>query len=133
MQEEEAAREALAKNLDYNSSKINADRFLLKSFNMKTGNKEGYYQKHATTYLSRRNQMITYLKHVGKQEAMLNEKMMIKEEEKKDESVHRKKTQEEDRSKKRKRDDDLKICLLISSDEDKVIDVESLDSSIILY
>ncbi|GJV89103.1 hypothetical protein Tco_1533041 [Tanacetum coccineum] len=76
----------------------------------------------------------------------MNEKDADKEEEKKDESVHEE-VQEEEGAKKRKlgtrrklkakrrkhgssltrEDDDLKICLHISPDEDKVIDVESLD------
>ncbi|GJW37064.1 putative ribonuclease H-like domain-containing protein [Tanacetum coccineum] len=56
----------------------------------------------------------------------MNEKDDDKEEEKKDESVHEE-AQEEEGAKKRKEDDDLKICLHISPDEDKVIDVESLD------
>ncbi|GJW19972.1 hypothetical protein Tco_0027408 [Tanacetum coccineum] len=76
----------------------------------------------------------------------INEKDADKEEEKKDESVHEE-VQEEEGAKKRKlgtrrklkakrrkhgssltrEDDDLKICLHISPDEDKVIDVESLD------
>ncbi|GJU48308.1 putative ribonuclease H-like domain-containing protein [Tanacetum coccineum] len=76
----------------------------------------------------------------------MNEKDADKEEEKKDESVHEE-VQEEEGAKKRKlgtrrklkakrrkhgssltrEDDDLKICLHIAPDEDKVIDVESLD------
>ncbi|GKB16185.1 hypothetical protein Tco_0850108, partial [Tanacetum coccineum] len=76
----------------------------------------------------------------------INEKDADKEEEKKDESVHEE-VQEEEGAKKRKlgtrrklkakrrkhgssltrEDDDLKICLHIAPDEDKVIDVESLD------
>ncbi|GJX06381.1 putative ribonuclease H-like domain-containing protein [Tanacetum coccineum] len=80
----------------------------------------------------------------------INEKDADKEEEKKDESVHEEvheEVQEEEGAKKRKlgtrrklkakrrkhgssltrEDDDLKICLHIAPDEDKVIDVESLD------
>ncbi|GJV02863.1 hypothetical protein Tco_1336432 [Tanacetum coccineum] len=76
----------------------------------------------------------------------MNEKDADKEEEKKDESVHEE-VQEEEGAKKRKlgtrrklkakrrkhassltrEDDDLKICLHIAPDEDKVIDVESLN------
>ncbi|GJR61076.1 hypothetical protein Tco_1503238 [Tanacetum coccineum] len=76
----------------------------------------------------------------------INEKDADKEEEKKDESAHEE-VQEEEGAKKRKlgtrrklkakrrkhgssltrEDDDLKICLHIAPDEDKVIDVESLD------
>ncbi|GJY53558.1 hypothetical protein Tco_0445222 [Tanacetum coccineum] len=79
----------------------------------------------------------------------MNEKDADKEEEKKDESVHEE-VQEEEGAKKRKlgtrrklkakrrkhgssltrEDDDLKICLHIAPDEDKVIDVESLGTSI---
>ncbi|GJZ78307.1 hypothetical protein Tco_0642979 [Tanacetum coccineum] len=76
----------------------------------------------------------------------MNEKATDKEEEKKDESVHEE-VKEAEGAKKRKlgtrrklkakrrkhtsgltrEDDDLKICLHIAPDEDKVIDVESLD------
>ncbi|GJR31041.1 hypothetical protein Tco_1107273 [Tanacetum coccineum] len=76
----------------------------------------------------------------------MNEKATHKEEEKKDESVHEE-VKEEEGAKKRKlgtrrklkakrrkhasgltrEEDDLKICLNIAPDEDKVIDVESLD------
>ncbi|GJT15455.1 putative ribonuclease H-like domain-containing protein [Tanacetum coccineum] len=76
----------------------------------------------------------------------MNEKDADKEEEKKDESVHEE-VQEEEGAKKRKlgtrrklkakrrkhgssltrEDDDLKICLHIAPDEDKVVDVESLN------
>ncbi|GJX74701.1 hypothetical protein Tco_0313296 [Tanacetum coccineum] len=76
----------------------------------------------------------------------MNEKAIHKEEEKKDESVHEE-VKEEEGAKKRKlgtrrklkakrrkhasgltrEDDDLKICLHIAPDEDKVIDVESLN------
>ncbi|GJY36468.1 hypothetical protein Tco_0421846 [Tanacetum coccineum] len=76
----------------------------------------------------------------------MNEKATHKEEEKKDESVHEE-VKEEEGAKKRKlgtrrklkakrrkhasgltrEDDDLKICLHIAPDEDKVIDVESLN------
>ncbi|GJV02762.1 hypothetical protein Tco_1336331 [Tanacetum coccineum] len=76
----------------------------------------------------------------------MNEKATHKEEEKKDESVHEE-VKEEEGAKKRKlgtrrklkakrrkhasgltgEEDDLKICLHIAPDEDKVIDVESLD------
>ncbi|GJY31905.1 hypothetical protein Tco_0415400, partial [Tanacetum coccineum] len=76
----------------------------------------------------------------------MNEKPTDKEEEKKDESVHEE-VKEAEGAKKRKlgtrrklkakrrkhgssltrEDDDLKICLHIAPDEDKVIDVESLD------
>ncbi|GJU49900.1 ribonuclease H-like domain-containing protein [Tanacetum coccineum] len=79
----------------------------------------------------------------------MNEKAIHKEEEKKDESVHEE-VKEEEGAKKRKlgtrrklkakrrkhasdltrEDDDLKICLHIAPDEDKVIDVESLNQSI---
>ncbi|GJZ50432.1 hypothetical protein Tco_0604622, partial [Tanacetum coccineum] len=81
----------------------------------------------------------------------INEKDADKEEEKKDESAHEE-VQEEEGAKKRKlgtrrklkakrrkhgssltrEDDDLKICLHIAPDEDKVIDVESLDCNILL-
>ncbi|GJV94715.1 putative ribonuclease H-like domain-containing protein [Tanacetum coccineum] len=76
----------------------------------------------------------------------MNEKATQKEEEKKDETVHEE-VNEEEGAKKRKlgtrrklkakrrkhasgltrEEDDLKICLNIAPDEDKVIDVESLD------
>ncbi|GJQ90564.1 hypothetical protein Tco_0001703 [Tanacetum coccineum] len=76
----------------------------------------------------------------------MNEKATHKEEEKKDESVHEE-VKEEEGAKKRKlgtrrklkakrrkhasgltrEEDDLKICLHIAPDEDKVINVESLD------
>ncbi|GJW75917.1 putative ribonuclease H-like domain-containing protein [Tanacetum coccineum] len=76
----------------------------------------------------------------------INEKDTDKEEEKKDESVHEE-VKEEEGAKKRKlgtrrklkakrrkhasgltrEDDDLKICLHIAPDEDKVVDVESLN------
>ncbi|GJY51157.1 putative ribonuclease H-like domain-containing protein [Tanacetum coccineum] len=102
-----------------------------------------------------RNQMITYLKHtfvaIGSEEderaiKKMNEKDTDKEKEQKADSVHEE-VKEEEGAKKRKlgtrrklkakrrkhasgltrEDDDLKICLHIAPDEDKVIDVESLD------
>ncbi|GKB95447.1 hypothetical protein Tco_0981584, partial [Tanacetum coccineum] len=73
----------------------------------------------------------------------INEKDADKEEEKKDESEGAKKrklgTRRKLKAKRRKHgssltreDDDLKICLHIAPDEDKVIDVESLDCNILL-
>ncbi|GJT56081.1 hypothetical protein Tco_0991135 [Tanacetum coccineum] len=134
---EEAAREALATEFDYIQARLNADQILAEKIQQE---KYERYKKQDQTFVA-----------IGTEEderaiKKMNEKATHKEEEKKDESVHEE-VKEEEGAKKRKlgtrrklkakrrkhasgltrEEDDLKICLHIAPDEDKVIDVESLD------
>ncbi|GJZ43088.1 hypothetical protein Tco_0590343 [Tanacetum coccineum] len=147
-QEEEAAKEALATEFDYIQARLNADQILAEKIQQEEREQysiEDRAKNKPPTISQLRNQMITYLKHVAnKKHAELKSKSF--EEIQKVESVHGE-VQEEEGAKKRKlgtrkklkakrrkhasglirEDDDLKICLHITPDEDKVVDVEILN------
>ncbi|GJR44497.1 hypothetical protein Tco_1312600 [Tanacetum coccineum] len=114
-QEEEAAKEALATEFDYIQARLNADQILAEKIQQEE--REQYSIEDRAKFLH--DTIAAQRKFLAEQTKGTRKKVRHNEE------VKSKK--EESCSGLTREDDDLKICLHIAPDEDKVIDVESLD------